>query len=91
MKGKHISFELQSRVRRYLKYIDTKDVSNSQENEVLNKLTKSLRDEVILQSHGRVLSQIPIIAERFTPKTINSLSYVMNYVTYSPDEFVYKV
>ena len=91
MKGKNISFELQSRVRRYLKYIDNKDVSNSQESEVLEKLTKTLKNEVILQAHGKILSQITLLTENFTQKTMNSLAYSMKYLTFSPDEFIYKV
>ena len=91
MQNKNVSFELQSRVRKYLNYVMKKDVNAEQEKDILEKLNKSLKNEVKLQSQGRILFQIPFFHRNFSNQTIEKLSLTLKQLTLSPEEFLYKV
>ena len=91
MQDKNIDFELQSRVRKYLEYVLKKDVNDDQENEILGKLNKALRTEVILQSRGTTLYQSPLFKDNFSKNTLDSLSLKLKRMTVGPDEILYKV
>ena len=52
-----LHFELQSRVRRYLEYTLKNESNIEEKNMILNKLTKSLREEVLLQSNGKFVKE----------------------------------
>lgn len=91
MQDKNIDFELQSRVRKYLEYVIKKDVNDDQENEILGKLNKALRNEVILQSRGTTLYQSPLFKDNFSKNTLDSLSLKLKRMTVGPEEILYKV
>ena len=91
MKKKNIEFELQGRVRKYLEYTMDKERNSDKEVEILNKLTASLRNEVLLQSHGNILTKIPLFTKNFSAHTVQTLSFCMKKLKFSPEEYVYKV
>ena len=91
MQDKNISFELQIRVRKYLEYVMKKDVNDDQENEILGKLNKALKNEVILQSRGKILAQNCLFKDNFSKNTIDALSLKLRKLTVGPEEIVYKV
>lgn len=91
MKKKNIEFELQGRVRKYLEYTMDKERNSDKEVEILNKLTASLRNEVLLQSHGNILTKIPLFTKNFSAQTVQTLSFCMKKLKFSPEEYVYRV
>lgn len=91
MKKKNIEFELQGRVRKYLEYTMDKERNSDKEVEILNKLTASLRNEVLLQSHGNILTKIPLFTKNFSAHTVQTLSFCMKKLKFSPEEYIYKV
>lgn len=91
MKKKNIDFELQGRVRKYLEYTMDKERNSDKEIEILNKLTASLKKELLLQSHGNILTKIPLFTKNFSANTVQSLSFCMKKVKFSPEEYIYKV
>jgi hypothetical protein len=91
MQDKNINFELQSRVRKYLEYVMKKDVNDEQENEILGKLNKALKNEVILQSRGKLLAQNSLFKDNFSKNSIDALSLKLKKLTIGPEEIVYKV
>ena len=91
MRNKNINFELQSRVRKYLEFVMKKDINDEQENEILNKLNKSLKNEVILHSRGKTFFQNSLFTNHFSVQTLENLSLYIRKLTISPEELVYKV
>ena len=91
MKKKNIEFELRGRVRKYLEYTMDKERNSDKEMEILNRLTVSLKNEVLLQSHGNILTQIPLFTKNFSAEIVQKLSFSMKKVKFSPEEYIYKV
>ena len=91
MQRKNIEFELQGRVRKYLEYISSQDINSDKEREILNKLTQSLRTEVLLAANGKLFNQIPFFKRNFSAEVLDELAFSLEQVRFSPEEFVYKV
>ena len=90
MKKNNLDFELQSKVRRYLEYTMKNESNIEEKNSIMNKLTKSLRTEVLLQSNGKFIednSFFNILSNKSKEKVILSLKELR----FSPEEFVYNV
>ena len=91
MNSKNINFELQGRVRKYLEYIMHKETNIEKENEILNKLTMALKREVILESNGKLIYEIPLFNKNFSAKTLEQLAFSLKQIRYSPEEYIYHV
>ena len=86
-----VNFELQSRVRKYLKYNQQHETNSDAENQILNKLNKSLKKELLIESFGKLLKEIPFFKDNFSSGTIEKLSFFMRKRQLSPEEFLYYV
>ena len=91
MRHNNIDFELQGRVRKYLEYIMNKETNHKKEEEILDKLTKALKKEVILEANGKYLYQIPFFSRNFSAELIEQLAFTIKQVRYSPEEYIYHV
>ena len=91
MKSKNINFELQGRVRKYLEYIMHKEIHNEKEKEILDKLTSSLKREVILESNGKFLYNTELFNKKFSSSTLQNLAIVLKQNRYSPEEYIFHV
>lgn len=91
MKEKNINFELQGKVRKYLEYLMHSETDTKKENEVLNVLTTSLKRELILESNGKYINDIPLLKENFSKNTLEELAFYVNELKLSPEEFIYHV
>lgn len=86
MRDKNVSFELQSRVRKYLEFVMKKEINHEQEQDILNNLNISLKSEVILQTQGKLLIQNPFFIKNFSESTNQSLANKLKKITLSPEE-----
>lgn len=91
MKKKNIDFELQGRVRMFLEYNFQKEKNYDREVTILNKLTSSLKKEVLLESQGILLNDNQFFSKNFSINMIQNLSIKMQQVKFSPEELIYKV
>lgn len=91
MKKQDVNFELQSRVRKYLEYTMNNESYSEEENLILNKLTKSLKKEVLLESYGKFIEDLPLFKENFSKETKEKMVFALKTLSYSPEEFVYHV
>ena len=93
MSTKNLNFELKSRVRRYLEY-KMKNESNYDVdacNKILLKLSKKLRDEVILEGFSKYAENIPFFKKNFSQKTLEKLAFSLKEINFSPEEIIYRV
>ena len=91
MKRQNLNFELQGRVRKYLEYTINNENNGDQESEILNKLTKSLKKEVLIESYGKIIEQIPFINDNFSTETKEKIVFSLKSLTFSPEDYVYQV
>ena len=59
--------------------------------EILNKLTHTLKKELILKANGNILYQIPLFSKNFLTKVIEKLTFKLKHVEYSPEVYIFRV
>lgn len=91
MNRKNISFELKERVRKYLEFICKRQTNDRKENEIIHKLNKALKKEVMLEAYGKILMKTPKFRDNFSVDTLENIVFLMRPLTFSPEEFIYKV
>ena len=91
MKKQNLDFELQSRVRRYLEYTMKNESNLEEEQKILLKLTKSLKNEVLMESFGKYIENIPFFKINFSKETIGNIVLSLKELRFSPEEFIYRV
>jgi len=87
MKKNNLEFELQSRVRKYLEYTIMNENNVEQKDAILNKLTKSLKSEVLLQSYGKYVKNNKFF-NNFSLKTKEKIVMSLKEVKLSPEEYI---
>ena len=91
MNNYDVDFELQSRVRKYLKYTLKNETNSEGEKNILNKLNKSLRKELLMESLGKLLRGIPFFKNNFTDSSLEKLVFSLKKLQISPEEFLFNV
>lgn len=91
MNNYDVTFELQSRVRKYLEYTLKNESRSDCENTILNKLNKSLKKELMMESIGNFLKGIPFFRDNFTEDSLEKFVFSLKKIQLSPEEFLYKV
>lgn len=86
----NVDFEMQSRVRKYLKYNLKNETNSDCEKIILNKLNKSLKKELLMETLGKFLKEVPFFAN-LTVGTLEKLVVSLKKVQMSPEEFLYNV
>ena len=93
MKSKKIEYELQARARKYLEFVWHEEKTANRENsdEILEKLSSNIREEVLLQSNGKFLLNYPMLCKNFSERTMRRLVNLIKPVRYSPEEIIFDV
>ena len=86
-----IDFELRGRVRSYLQYFMHKESNHKKQEEILNKLTEALKNEVIFEANSKYLFEIPLFSKNFSINFIENLAFAIKQVRYSPEEYIFHV
>ena len=91
MKKKRIPFDLKMRVRKYLEYICKEEKIGKVEEEkiVLNKLSDTLRKELLLQGNGSVLKPLKMFSRNFTENFLRSMIPLLNEVRFTPGDIIF--
>ena len=93
MKQKNISFDLRVRIRKYFEYIWKEErVHNEEETqEIINKLSKSLKDELLFEGNGTILKKLPLFYKNFSQDTLRKLVYEMKEINFTPGDIIYSL
>ena len=91
MSNHSVNFELQSRVREYLKYTVKNESHSAGENEILQKLNKSLKKELLMDSLGKLVNGIAFFKDTFSQGTVEKIVFALKKIQLSPEEFLYNV
>ena len=93
MSKNNLNFELKSRVRRYLEFKmeNEKNLDSESCEHILNKLTKKMKDEVLLESFEKYIQNIPFFNDNFSKSTLEKLSLSLKELSFSPKEIIFQV
>jgi len=93
MEKKQINYNLQMKIREYLRFIwQEESTQNAElEAEIINKLSKSLKSELIFESYGQLLMKSPLFFANFSEKCLNELMYAIKEVRHIPEDIIYSV
>ena len=91
MKQKGITFESKMRVRKYLEYICNEEKMGKfdEETKILNKLSDSLREELLLQGNGCVLRPLKMFSSNFTESFLRAMVPLLNEVRFIPGDIIF--
>ena len=93
MKRKGLDYDLQVRVRKYLEFLWCERMNENAEKEeqILNHLSKSLKEEVMMQSNGAFLKRFKIFSLNFSESVLRKTLNIMKTVRCTPKETIIKV
>ena len=57
--------------------------------EVINKLSKSLKEELLLNANGIILRNFPLFQNNFSDNTLRKLIYEMKEINMTPGDIIY--
>lgn len=92
MKRKNIEYDIQVKVRKYLNFVNDQDSANAvKESELIDKLSTSLKEEVLIRANGSILKMIPMFHKNFTDASLRKLVFSMKQVRFYPEEVIFQV
>lgn len=93
MEKKGIDYNLQMRVREYLRFIWQEESTQDSEleDEIISKLSKSLRSELMFESYGKILRNSPLFFANFSEKFLSELMYEIKEVRNIPEDILFSV
>jgi len=93
MDKKHIDYNLQMKIREYLRFIWQEESTQNAdiETEIINKLSKSLKSELIYESFGQILRNSPLFFANFSEKCLSELMYEIMEVRNIPEDLIFTV
>ena len=93
MEKKKIGYNLQMKIREYLRFIWQEESMQNAEIEVdiINKLSRSLKYELIFESYGQLLSKCPLFFANFSEKCLSELMYEIKEIRNIPEDSIFTV
>ena len=91
MRSKNIPQNLQIKIRKYLEYMRNSQKQENLENAkiVFNKLSQSLKNELLLEANGSIVKKIEVFSSNFSQNTLNSMVNIMKEENFSPGEVIF--
>jgi len=93
MEEKQIEVNLKTRVRGYISYVHEKQKKEEEIElkKIFNKLSHSLKNELLIQAHEKILSSIPCLADNFSDEFLEKLTFFIKEKKVAPEESIYNV
>ena len=93
MEKKNIDYNLQMKIREYLRFFWQEEMTQNveTENQIIDKLSKSLKSELIFESYGQLLKNSPLFFANFSEKLLGELMYEIKEVRNIPEDSIFKV
>ena len=93
MDRKKINDNLQMRIRAYLQFLWREEfIQNSEKEEtIINKLSNSLREELLHGAHGKILDKFPMFFGNFSEGFLRKLLFKIREIRMTPEETIFLV
>lgn len=91
MKQKEINFDLRMRVRKYLDYIwyEEKIEKIEEQTKIINKLSDSLKEELLLEANADILRNIKTFAFNFSEDLLRNTIPLMREARFTPGDLIF--
>ena len=91
MRRKKIHLKLRTKIRNFLEYVWHEDQVDNEEaaNEIMKKLSRSLREELLLNANGVLLKNFKIFHRNFSEESLRKMVYIMKEVKFIPGDIIY--
>ena len=91
MKEKNINFDLRMRVRKYLEYIfhEEKFENLEEQNQIINKLSETLKEELLIEANGIIIRDIKLLAFNFSEETLRKTVSIMKEMRFTPGDLIF--
>ena len=91
MKRKNVSFDLKMRVRKYMEYIwyEEKIGKINEEAKIVQRLSDSLKEELLLEANGGILQNLKIFSLNFSEFFLKKTIHLLHEVRFTPGETIF--
>ena len=91
MERKKITQNLQMKIRAYLKFLWQVEFTQNAEMEeqIINKLSGSLKEELLLEAHGSLLNKFPMFYANFSENLLKQLLFLIKEVRLTPEDLIF--
>ena len=91
MKQKKINFDLRMRVRKYLEYIwyEEKIEKIEEQTQIFDKLSDSLREELLLEANGAILRDLKMFSFNFSEDLLRNTVPLLKEVRFTPEDLIF--
>jgi len=92
MKQKNINLELRTKIRNYFEFVWNEDqlYNNETTQEVINKLSRSLKEELLVNANGVVLKKFDLFQKNFSETLLRKVVFIMKEIKLFPGDLLYK-
>ena len=92
MEKKNIDYELKTKVRKYVNYLQEINTADTEiEKNLISRLNPSLREEILFRAKGSILKNLPFFANNFSEKTLRKLVFALKSNRFYPEEVICEV
>ena len=93
MNKKNIDGDLKNRIKNYLFYIWKEEEIEDEEEEkiAIDNLSNVLREELLLKSNVKIISNIPILYKNFSTQFLKKISTQFRHIRKAPGEILSEV
>lgn len=79
------------KVRQYLRFIWQEELTQNAELEdsIINKLSKTLKEELFLEANGSILNKYSMFFANFSENMLRSLMYRMREIRFNPEDVIF--
>ena len=88
-----MNYNLQMKIREYLRFIWKEEFTQNadMEEQIINKLSKTLKEELFLEANGKILNKYPMFFANFSESFLRQLMYKMKEVRHTPEDLIFSV
>lgn len=91
MKKNDVDFAFQIRIRKYNEYIFREESDYMKEQAIMNKFSKSIKEEFLNQIFGKIITKIPFLHKNFSQDFLKELLFLIKKVDFAPEELIIEV
>lgn len=90
---KNIPFELRMQIKKYLEYIWNEEKAQNEEEElsIINSLSKTLREELLLEANGNIVKNLPMFFKNFGEDVLRKVVFNIKEVRFTPGDIIFMV
>ncbi len=79
------------KIRAYLKFLWQEEFTQNaeMEEEIISKLSGSLKEELLLEAHGSVLNKFPMFYANFSENLLKQLLYKIKEIRLTPEDLIF--